>query len=208
MGYDAKGVEPDESHARYAREELQSPIITGFANEINVKETFDVVTLHHVLEHMTDPLKELKKISTVLKENGYLIIEVPNAEDMRQDTKNRYRKAHLYTFNPETLIALGNKARFHVVKKTVASFNGNISVIFQKKLNSSYSFNQLANNYSKITNFLNTHTNFRHFASFVPYKKVFANALAAMSEQIAIRKFANKNDKDIIDSVISTETYP
>jgi hypothetical protein len=34
------------------------------------------------------------------------------------------------------------------------------------------------------------------------------NALAAMSEQIAIRKFANKNDKEIIDSVISTETYP
>lgn len=209
LGYNARGIEPDENHARYAREELQIPVKTGFAKKITdeTKETFDGVTLHHVLEHITNPLAELQNISGILKENGYLVVEVPNAEDIKQDPKNRYHKAHIYTFNPETLVALGKRAGFQVVKKTVAPLNGNISIIFRKKQVASNvsQFDELDNNSLKVMNLLNRHTNLRHFTSFVPYKKIVVNALTAIREKITIRKF--NTEKDIIDAVVLKENH-
>ena len=128
LGFNIKGIEPDEGHASYAREELQVPVTTGFAQEINNKESFNIATLHHVLEHLTDPFAELKNIWAILKNSGYLVVEVPNSEDIKQDPKNRYHKAHIYTFNPESLVALGKRAGFRVLKKSIAPLNGNISI--------------------------------------------------------------------------------
>lgn len=203
LGLNAKGIEPDENHARYAREKIQVPVTTEFAQDIDTEESFDIVTLHHVLEHMTNPLWELKKISAILKENGHLIVEVPNAEDIKQDPKNRYHKAHIYTFNPETLAALGNRAGFHVVKKSVAPLHGNILIIFKKTMKETDNY-EIRSNYSKITSMLKSHTNFRHFTSSVPYKKIFVNALVAIQEQIAIRGF--EDEKSIINFVISKDS--
>ena len=200
LGYNAKGIEPDENHAKYAREELKIPVATGFAQDINNLESFDVITLHHVLEHLTDPAVELKNISRMLKREGYFVVEVPNAEDIRQDPKNRYHKAHIYTFNPETLVALGTRAGFRVIKKTIAPLNGNISIIFQKNSESSDFAGELDGNYSKITKILNTHTTFHHFTSPTPYLKIFISAFNAICEQVAIQKI--NNDTDIIDTVI------
>lgn len=205
LGIKADGIEPDENHARYAREDLNVPVKTGFAREINQKESYDIVTLHHVLEHLTDPLAELKNIWGILKKNGYLIIEVPNIEDMIQDPKNRYHKAHIYTFNPETLIALGQRAGFKVFRKKIAALNGNISMIFQKTVEDQNNSLGTVNNFIKITTMLNRHTNFRHFTSMVPYKKIIRNAFAAIAEQIAIRNL--NHDKEIIDTVVSAEIH-
>lgn len=205
LGIKANGIEPDENHARYAQEELNIPVTIGFAQEINDKESFNIVTLHHVLEHLTDPLAELKNIWLILKEKGYLIIEVPNIEDIKQDPKNRYHKAHIYTFNPETLVGLGEKAGFKVFRKSIAPLNGNISIIFQKAVEHQDSSVDLNDNFMKIRTHLNRHTNLRHFKSIVPYKKVFHNACVAITERIAIRKF--DNDKDIIDTVVTVELH-
>ena len=41
-------------------------------------ETFDVVTILMVLEHVFDPFTVIEEISRVTKQNGYLVINVPN----------------------------------------------------------------------------------------------------------------------------------
>lgn len=120
-----------------------------------------------------------------------LIIEVPNIEDMRQDPKNRYHKAHIYTFNPETLIALGKKAGFQVFRKSIAPLHGNILIIFEKTVENQNSSADLNDNFKKITTHLNRHTNLHHFTSIVPYKKVLHNACVAIAERFAIRKLHN-----------------
>ncbi len=201
IGVDAKGIEPDENHARYAREELKIPVQTGFAQEVNEKESIHIVTLNHVLEHLTDPLAELKNIWEILKEKGYLIVDVPNAEDLKHNFKNRYHKAHIYTFNPETLVALGERAGFKTVRKNIAPLCGNISVIFQKTDGRSNSNIDLGGNALKIKEKIYKHTSLRHFTSTIPYNKILLKAFMAITEQIAIRKFSN--DKEIIDSVVS-----
>jgi len=41
----------------------------------------DLITLFHVLEHMTDPLNQLREMKGILRPGGRIIIEVPHARD-------------------------------------------------------------------------------------------------------------------------------
>ncbi|EOG4053627.1 class I SAM-dependent methyltransferase [Campylobacter jejuni] len=40
---------------------------------------YDVITAFHVIEHLQDPVNILKKLSSKLKDNGKIIVEVANA---------------------------------------------------------------------------------------------------------------------------------
>ena len=206
MGFNAEGVSPDEGFSRYAREALDLPVLTGFAKDIDKKNYYRFVTLHHVLEHMTDPLAELKNIWEMLQNDGFLYVSVPNAEDVMQDPGHRYHKAHIYTFNPETLTALGQKAGFELLRLETAPCNGNISVLFKKKNGPLESPVHLDGNYSKIVNILNNHTTLRHFASAVPYKKALMSMWTAVIERLNIGKFSD--DREMIDTVVSTSLQP
>ena len=44
------------------------------------KESFDLVTLFHVMEHITDPRSVLAEVRRVLKPSGRLVVQVPNIE--------------------------------------------------------------------------------------------------------------------------------
>lgn len=46
------------------------------------EETFDVITMFHVFEHLKNPGKWLDEIARALKPRGILFIEVPNANDV------------------------------------------------------------------------------------------------------------------------------
>ena len=46
-------------------------------DDIFLEESFDVITLFHVLEHVSDPVKTSEMIHKILKVNGILFIELP-----------------------------------------------------------------------------------------------------------------------------------
>ena len=50
------------------------------AVEIPTDAQFDLVTLHHVLEHVTDPLAMLCGAAGALHVGGYLVVSVPNVD--------------------------------------------------------------------------------------------------------------------------------
>jgi len=62
----------------------------------SIKETYSVITLFHVLEHVEDQINFLRKIKDRLKKNGTLYIEVPHAEDAMLQHK-AYRKFVLWS---------------------------------------------------------------------------------------------------------------
>jgi 2-polyprenyl-3-methyl-5-hydroxy-6-metoxy-1,4-benzoquinol methylase len=74
----AAGLEPNKERAS-----------TVIKKGINVIETLDeiksihldIVTMFHVLEHLTEPLNILSKVCASLKPGGTLLIEVPHARD-------------------------------------------------------------------------------------------------------------------------------
>ncbi len=65
------------------REELVSLGYKMYESSASIpqNESFDVVSLFHVFEHMLDPLKELKNLSNNIVQGGKIIIEVPHAKD-------------------------------------------------------------------------------------------------------------------------------
>ncbi|MBU2495107.1 MAG: class I SAM-dependent methyltransferase [Candidatus Omnitrophota bacterium] len=203
LGFNACGIEPDEGYAKYSVEELNVPVRIVFVQDVKSDSSFNIITIHHVLEHTENPCEILKKAWTLLKENGFLVIEVPNAEDIQQDPYNRYHKAHLYTFNPETLEGLGRKAGFQVYKALTAPYGRNITTIFKKEGNPGKISGEITGNYEKITKTLNKYNTRRHFRTITPYKFFFTNTLKTVWEQIEIRKY--RGGKEMVDSVLKKE---
>ncbi|MFG5101130.1 class I SAM-dependent methyltransferase [Campylobacter lari] len=82
---------------------------------------FDIVTSAHVMEHLRDPISVLRELKELIKDNGKIIIEVPNANDalltIYQSNAFQnfsYQAGHLFLFNPNTLKILGEKAGLKV----------------------------------------------------------------------------------------------
>lgn len=109
LGWQTYGVELDRKAARYASETLGLNIFCGQLEEARFPaEYFDLVIFHHSLEHLPHPLASLREVHRILKEEGEVIIEVPNARSF-QARLFRARwvywdiPRHLYTFSDVTL---------------------------------------------------------------------------------------------------------
>lgn len=68
----------------------------------------DSVVMFHVLEHLVNPVSFLKKAKFLLRQNGKIIVEVPNVNDFQliqnEYYKNWYwQRAHLHYFSPKVL---------------------------------------------------------------------------------------------------------
>ena len=55
---------------------LAMPIETA---AVELKNSFDVITMFHVVEHLADPLNSLKQLSQCLNQSGAIIFSVPNS---------------------------------------------------------------------------------------------------------------------------------
>lgn len=105
-----QGIEPSEKARGQALAKLPNQIVTSL-EELPTNETYDVITLFHVLEHIHKLRKTLKIIINRLKSNGYLIIAVPNP--LSEDAKY-YRNywagydvpRHLYHFSKKSIAVL------------------------------------------------------------------------------------------------------
>ncbi len=124
-GWDISGIEPNEMVCNLVKEELKIDLKScSFEKfmEIN-KESFSVVHLSYILEHIIDPTSMLKKIyNDLLLSNGLLYIEVPNDFNPLQQIvyskiKNNWWivKDHINYFTPITLRKLLEQIGFNVL---------------------------------------------------------------------------------------------
>lgn len=106
------GVELEEN----IRQQLNQEGIATVAS-IDGLDQFDVITLFHVLEHLTEPVGYINKFKEHLVDDGTLLVEVPNADDalLRLYTSKyfadfTYWKCHIYLYTVITLRLLAKKA--------------------------------------------------------------------------------------------------
>ena len=108
-GWQTYGVELRDSSSLYARDVLGLNVFSGRFDEADYpEESFDVITLFHVLEHLPNPSGTLKKARMLLRKDGFLLIEVPNfhsfeAKVFRSNWVGISAPLHLYHFTPRTL---------------------------------------------------------------------------------------------------------
>ncbi len=83
-GWQVKGLELSAEMARYAAGIVGCEVVGDDFLAVDPspedRESFDVVSLRHVLEHLPYPLLAMEKISGLLKPGGHLLIEIPNIE--------------------------------------------------------------------------------------------------------------------------------
>ena len=122
LGWETYGIDFQEGSSRYAREVLGLDVFSGRLEEVSYpKDFFDIIILFHVLEHLSDPLKTLEKVRPLLKEDGVLLIEVPNfasfeAWVFRSRWVGIAAPVHLYQFAPHTLEAMLKSAGFNTIE--------------------------------------------------------------------------------------------
>ena len=82
-GWEVAGVEPDPKAVQFACEEYGLDIRQGaLADAGFLDNTFDAVTLSHVIEHVPDPVGLLKECRRVLKPGGKLVLTTPNIDSL------------------------------------------------------------------------------------------------------------------------------
>ena len=105
------GVEPGNAYRAFAEQqglEMYPSLDSLLERE---SQRFDFVSIIHVLEHLENPLETLQTIRTaLLKENGYLLIEVPNYY-----FHDSYELAHLTCFTPHTLKEMVKQAGYQIL---------------------------------------------------------------------------------------------
>lgn len=106
------GVDPSEACKKVAYSLYKLDTIIGSFEEIKIKKHFDLMIFTHVLEHLYDPLKSLKKSASLQNENGYLLVEVPLFERERLFPPGYFTFEHLNYFSEGTLLELLSKAGY------------------------------------------------------------------------------------------------
>lgn len=120
QGAEVTGLEPSANRSRFAREQRGLRVLDTFVEDLDQGETFDVVTIRHVLEHLENPRSTLDNIRSHLRTDGLLVVIVPNI-----DCLGRYLFGtrwswilpwHCLFFNPRSLRRIVEQAGFHVEK--------------------------------------------------------------------------------------------
>ena len=127
-GYMVAGTEVSTAGVAYARQR-GFEVHLGQITELDLPEkSFDVATLWHVLEHVPDPGEVLRKVYSLLRPGGTILVAVPNEDNYF--VRHRFGKGrnspfdplqfggeiHLTYFQAATLQAALRTAGYHVLK--------------------------------------------------------------------------------------------
>jgi len=120
QGWDVSGVDLKAENTEFAKKVLQIKNIhcAPLGEAPFTEKTFDIVTFYDLIEHVSDPLGELKKVYKLLQPGGLVVISTPNIKNSIF-MKNRWSgyavKDHVYFFSKKTLTKMLQRAGLKVI---------------------------------------------------------------------------------------------
>jgi 2-polyprenyl-3-methyl-5-hydroxy-6-metoxy-1,4-benzoquinol methylase len=120
LGWDVEGVEPDPVAAHAATRDHHLQITCAPVEDAALPaESFDVITMSHVIEHVHDPIKVLSECRRLLRPRGRLILVTPNIRSLgRFLFRSRWLgwdiPRHLFVFSSQSLRACVGRAGLEV----------------------------------------------------------------------------------------------
>lgn len=121
-GWDVYGVEASQWAVNYAQQHLGlSNVSQGTPDALKLKiNSFDAVVMTDVIEHLIEPKKNLEDIRLLLKSNGIICCNTPDAGSLASRILGArwwgIKQSHLFYFNKNTLERIFNSAGFSVIK--------------------------------------------------------------------------------------------
>lgn len=118
------GYELNDDARVYAKKKYDIDLKENF---LESKSKYDIIILSHVIEHFREPKEILIKIKSMLKENGFIYIEVPNSPMPNECSYNmlmRYLNTeHIVNFNMDNLIKFAGSADLKIVRSEYNNYN-------------------------------------------------------------------------------------
>ena len=116
QGWHVKGIEPNATARRIANDKEPNTVFDINSLSELPLGSFDVITLWHVLEHLPDLEKDIKKFKDLLKPNGRLVVAVPNFKSFDAEYFKAFWAAydvprHLWHFSQESIPKLFSKVQ-------------------------------------------------------------------------------------------------
>lgn len=116
--YEVEGLEVNPLTAEIAEQNFK--VHKRFVGELGLSAEYDIVTLNQILYGIPDPVGLLKDIHGVLKDDGLLYINTPNADSFamklfRGKVNHLYGYTTLNVFNRASLNALARRTGFRLV---------------------------------------------------------------------------------------------
>lgn len=117
-GWNAVGIEPSEKAQSIANQK-------GVKLKLNTSDfennSFDIITMWHVLEHVPNLEDQIKELKRLLKPNGSIIIAVPNFKSYDANHYKEFWAAydvprHLWHFSKTAIQKLFQKENIELVK--------------------------------------------------------------------------------------------
>ena len=110
-GWHCTGVEPSEAAKAIAKKRIQAEILSSEDLEQIPDETFDIITMWHVLEHIDNLYWQVAQLQRLIKKNGRIVIAVPNYKSYDACYYKEKWAAydvprHLNHFNKNTLVKI------------------------------------------------------------------------------------------------------
>ena len=111
-GYDAVGTEMSPWVSQFAHETFGVKVLTGLVEDQDFKaESFDVIVLNDVIEHLPDPARSMGHCAGLLSKEGVFVIQTPeykehlSYEDIRKSNDlfmkhmDKKNDEHLYLYS-------------------------------------------------------------------------------------------------------------
>jgi 2-polyprenyl-3-methyl-5-hydroxy-6-metoxy-1,4-benzoquinol methylase len=121
-GWKVGGIEPDMGARRTAKELFSLELMEiGYFESLN-NDSYDAITLWHVLEHVHQLHPYIEKLKQLLKPGGKIFIAVPNYTSSDASIYGSYWAAydvprHLYHFTPRSIDILMREHGLKVITK-------------------------------------------------------------------------------------------
>ena len=111
------GIDLDQRYIDHANNILNIKSYCTDFSKLNVRSNFDLITLNKVLEHLKNPKKLLKKISTFMTKKTFLYLEIPDPISAKKLGKNReeFLMGHINIFSHISISMLLEELNFNLI---------------------------------------------------------------------------------------------
>jgi len=127
-GWSVTGIEPNENARTKANTKTNNSVFETLKLESLPENSFDVITLWHVLEHLPDLESHVNVFRKLLKPNGSLIIAVPNYKSFDANHYKQFWAAydmprHLWHFSQTSIKKLFQNFQIELNKTIPMKFD-------------------------------------------------------------------------------------
>jgi SAM-dependent methyltransferase len=117
--FEAYGLEPVEEAVERAQQAGLNVFRGNILQDTLAPESYDVVTLWHVFEHIKDPQEALHRINAMLKPGGVLAMSMPNVNSIAFRLGGKYwfhldSPRHVWLYNETNINKLLSSTNFQV----------------------------------------------------------------------------------------------